>query len=34
MYLFPRLHLPERAIAEAKSHNQTPDAFYCLALLG
>lgn len=34
MYLFPRLHLPKKAIAEAKKNDQTPDAFYCLALLG
>lgn len=34
MYLFPRLQLPEKAIEAAKEAEQSPDLFYCLALLG
>lgn len=34
MYLFPRLHLPKKAILAAEADGKTPDAFYCLALLG
>jgi hypothetical protein len=34
MYLFPRLMLPKKAIEAAKADKKTPDAFYCLALLG
>jgi alanine transaminase len=34
MYLFPRLQLPEKAIQAAKEAEQSPDLFYCLALLG
>lgn len=34
MYLFPRLTLPQKAIDAAKAEGKTPDAFYCLALLG
>ncbi|KAL7415863.1 transaminase [Mrakia frigida] len=33
MYLFPRLHLPKKAILAAEADGKTPDAFYCLALL-
>lgn len=34
MYLFPRLHLPAKAIEAAKAADQSPDLFYCLSLLG
>lgn len=30
MYAFPRIHLPDRAIEEAKKVNQAPDLFYTL----
>ncbi|KAF8318817.1 putative alanine transaminase [Cantharellus anzutake] len=33
LYLFPRLHLPDKAIAEAKAAGKAPDTFYALALL-
>ncbi|XP_065210755.1 alanine aminotransferase 1-like [Planococcus citri] len=33
MYAFPRLHLPEKAIAKAKSKNQDPSVFYTFELL-
>lgn len=33
MYAFPRVHLPEKAIAEAKKRGMTPDAMYCTELL-
>lgn len=33
MYAFPRLHLPERAIAKAKEAGQAPDVFYAFQLL-
>lgn len=33
MYLFPRIHLPQKVIEEAKSANKAPDAFYCSRLL-
>ena len=33
MYLFPRIRLPERAMAEAQKLNKAPDVFYCLSLL-
>jgi len=33
MYAFPQLLLPEKAVAAAKEQGQTPDFFYCLALL-
>lgn len=33
MYAFPRLHLPDRAIAEARSRKLEPDSFYALELL-
>ena len=33
MYAFPRVHLPEKAIAEAKANGQTPDLLYALSLL-
>ena len=33
MYAFPRLHLPAKAIEAAKAKGQSPDAFYCFALL-
>uniref|UniRef100_A0A6Q2YZL2 alanine transaminase n=1 Tax=Esox lucius TaxID=8010 RepID=A0A6Q2YZL2_ESOLU len=33
MYTFPRLTLPEKAIAAAKEKGQAPDMFYCMKLL-
>lgn len=33
MYAFPRLFLPEKAVAAAKAKNQSPDFFYCFQLL-
>lgn len=33
MYAFPRIYLPEKAIAEAKAKNMKPDAMYCFRLL-
>ena len=33
MYLFPRLHLPQKAIEAAKAVNAVPDAFYAHRLL-
>ncbi|KAJ5773201.1 hypothetical protein N7457_008097 [Penicillium paradoxum] len=33
MYLFPTIHLPEKAIEAAKAENRAADEFYCLALL-
>ena len=33
MYLFPRLHLPEKAIKAAESAKTAPDAFYARRLL-
>ncbi|KAK7101702.1 alanine aminotransferase 2-like [Littorina saxatilis] len=33
MYAFPRLHLPAKAVEAAKAAGQTPDSFYCFALL-
>merc|ERR1712038_1534271 len=33
MYAFPRLHLPEKAIAKAKQLGQAPDVFYAFQLL-
>ena len=33
MYLFPRLHLPQKAIEAAKVVNAAPDAFYARRLL-
>jgi alanine transaminase len=33
LYLFPRLHLPPKAIQAAKEAGKAPDAFYCMALL-
>ncbi|PKA64024.1 Alanine aminotransferase 2, mitochondrial [Apostasia shenzhenica] len=33
MYLFPRLHLPKKAIEAAKAANTVPDAFYAHRLL-
>lgn len=33
MYCFPKLELPEKAIAEAKKQNMTPDTFYAEQLL-
>lgn len=33
MYLFPRLHLPQKAIEAAKVINSAPDVFYARRLL-
>ncbi|GFR85582.1 alanine aminotransferase 2 [Elysia marginata] len=33
MYAFPRIYLPEKAVEAAKAAGQTPDSFYCFALL-
>ncbi|KAG1680369.1 hypothetical protein FOA52_015460 [Chlamydomonas sp. UWO 241] len=33
MYSFPRIHLPAKAIAKAKSLGKVPDVYYCLRLL-
>ncbi|KAL8151368.1 hypothetical protein V2J09_021176 [Rumex salicifolius] len=33
MYLFPRLHLPDKAIEAAKLANKAPDTFYAISLL-
>lgn len=33
LYLFPRLHLPEKALQAAKEAGRTPDNFYAIALL-
>jgi len=33
MYAFPRIHLPEKAIAKAESLGQAADFYYCLSLL-
>lgn len=33
MYLFPRIHLPQKAIDAATATNNAPDAFYCQRLL-
>jgi alanine transaminase len=33
MYLFPTIHLPQKAIDAAKETDRQPDEFYCLRLL-
>lgn len=33
MYLFPRIHLPQKAIKAAEAAKTAPDAFYCHRLL-
>lgn len=33
MYLFPTIHLPEKAISAAHAADKNPDDFYCLRLL-
>jgi len=33
MYLFPCLHLPQKAIAAAEAEKTAPDNFYCKRLL-
>ena len=33
MYLFPRLHLPQKAIGAAQAAGASPDAYYALRLL-
>lgn len=33
MYLYPTIHLPPKAIAQAKTESRHPDEFYCFRLL-
>jgi alanine transaminase len=33
LYVFPRVRLPEAAVAAAKAAGKAPDTFYCLSLL-
>jgi alanine transaminase len=33
MYLFPTIHLPAKAIAQAKQEGREPDDFYCFRML-
>lgn len=33
MYLFPRVHLPQKAIDAARAFGKQPDAFYCMEML-
>lgn len=33
MYLFPTIHVPEKAMAKAAESNMQPDEFYCMELL-
>jgi alanine transaminase len=33
MYLFPTIHVPEKAVEAAKAEGRTPDEFYCMRLL-
>jgi len=33
MYLFPTIHLPQKAVDAAKESDRKPDEFYCLQLL-
>jgi alanine transaminase len=33
MYAYPRIRLPDKAIAAARTRNQAPDTFYALAML-
>ena len=33
MYLYPTIHLPKAAIAQAHKENRKPDEFYCFRLL-
>ncbi|MCJ1440870.1 MAG: hypothetical protein MMC23_001356 [Stictis urceolatum] len=33
MYLFPTIHLPQKAIEQAKKEDRAPDEFYCFRLL-
>jgi alanine transaminase len=33
MYLFPRIHLPPKAVEAAKQKNMAPDVLYCMELL-
>lgn len=34
MYLFPQIHMPDRAIDEAKKRGKPADVMYALDLLG
>ncbi|KNG50935.1 alanine aminotransferase 2 [Stemphylium lycopersici] len=33
MYLFPTIHLPEKAVQQAKKEGRAPDEFYCFRML-
>ena len=33
MYLFPTIHLPPKAIEQAKKEGREPDEFYCFRML-
>ncbi|KAL8936834.1 MAG: hypothetical protein Q9216_004719 [Gyalolechia sp. 2 TL-2023] len=33
MYLFPTIHVPRKAVEQAKKEGRTPDEFYCFRLL-
>lgn len=33
LYLFPQLHLPEKACLEAARNGRLPDEFYCFEML-
>lgn len=33
MYLFPTIHVPEKAVEAAKKEGRTPDEFYCMRML-
>ncbi|KAL1799495.1 hypothetical protein ACET3X_003532 [Alternaria dauci] len=33
MYLFPTIHLPEKAVEQAKKEGRAPDEFYCFRML-
>jgi len=33
MYAFPRVEIPEKAIAHAEEQDMTPDTLYCMSLL-
>ncbi|KAF2123964.1 alanine aminotransferase 2 [Dothidotthia symphoricarpi CBS 119687] len=33
MYLFPTIHLPEKAVKQAKEEGKEPDEFYCFRML-
>jgi alanine transaminase len=33
MYIYPTIHVPEKAVEAAKKEGRTPDEFYCMRLL-